>query len=1677
MQEHVHQRELRPTKATSATTTTATTATTATSATTTTATTATTATLATKTTPATSATKKRKERGWEILNPHGAGFEGCLSATDIDAVVAPFLPAERRLAADILFRVRTERIAASSVEEDVKKRLKRVKEVCAPLHVRYHWALAVFSKRGEGIHVQVLDSAPSMATRDDIRRVLGRLHVTTVEFVPCARQPRGSEECGIHVIINTWRSYLGLPPTESQQMDFNHLRGPIGKLAKTCVAEDAWYLAKHLKEGGPGASGTPPREKESAQHHQYRKQTYTNDPYASCRASIGLAGGGGDDAEIITEYGVNRRNYCYIHAATQMVNALDPRYKLPRTIGELRAVRDRVNDFIDATFPGRERFAEGKPFCAGDLAVYLADSRFQFMSASEGAGRVGTGPTLVSGGVRALFEVPRTHYVVGMMVFRGATTDGYAYDGHNVFLRGVPVRASDVVVAWGLLPFTTASSPIAVSAQPVERARHVLMLKRVPVAPEQVASPMKTPLPIVTLKRPSIAVAPATTPLLELAALSAPGGARVKVRLRRASDGPEVEATGVLRHGLRNVRHQTVGFDVPLGAEKCIIRFGPPTPGEPVLIAAEQIERSHPVIPLVWNEVPPRAKKPTTAQPLDQRPAMVKRTVLVQLLRGMRIGDTVLVHWTRRGVAGKWLGRITELGARTTVTFEAQRCPECQEWRRMEATEVDLPAPKTTIFSFEGCAYPTAFNCGCSAIDLSREDEEDDGEERIPVMDPDRATMRNIAHSDVTTVRGDVGRCWAIATGKPGHVHALVWRQLSAGTRKQHTNWLGMIKMMPHDLAKAPLGSAVVEVVLRMANQRGWKWSTVASALSAAASALAGLPIYTMEVAGIDLKKCPQFAAAMRRAQHLARVDTAVGDISTPMELATFDLLTGRTRSDQGIRVPNVRLLLQMCWHFAARVGDMRQVCPADIAFKENRGELVNTSVTFRFGKGAAWWGPYTIHARLPAEVAKNLRATIGEAGRIGDEPLFRLSDQASLSTTVGRLALNLRSIRRGAIMHAASCGVSDEDLQQLSGHKRRDTLMRYLGWGRSSASAQQAATNRAEKQQQMAPRGAGVVEVVQPPKMGLYSGRVGKQGRRVAAAPNFFPKTAPTRASLGLPSDVDTSAWPLHIKSVGSVNWKAIQNMAAGTVLQDEVQKAGEWCNGTTGYGPSFPVVTERIALARFTEDQVRELLTAGKITPYCGPILGAVNAFLVPEPSKKRLRPIFEPWMNRTLDRVKLCDLQYPSRYERRAKARGARYIADFDFAAYFDQFKLAEESRPWFVLRSPVPVNGHRLFALTRMPMGACFAPGVAQVVTWLLVHPIITGKLRVNVDTMIDNVRICSDSPGDFIRAIRMFLERVKMAGITLNNASEWDTTDETILRNCSVTEATTSRLFLGEKYEGGKISNSDGNVEKLQQAMKRYDEVTAGEGTKYTIRHFASLIGLMLFMAHTLDVALAGLFPLLRAYGYIVGHTTGWDAPFTTLSRTIDMQVRSFAQTLLHNEALPLPVVDPPSCRNDDYDAIVIVDASASGWGAYVTFPATGTTWVLRQRWTTTMTRSAHAEPKAALRALFWARQQHPGANVALVTDHIAIATGQRRWSSRYGGFSTSYHLNELYKELYARGTSQVFFVQGENNMADGPSRDPSAQLSLTATRVAVTIPSLTVFAHPYAKQTRPWYCM
>ena len=100
------------------------------------------------------------------------------------------------------------------------------------------------------------------------------------------------------------------------------------------------------------------------------------------------------------------------------------------------------------------------------------------------------------------------------------------------------------------------------------------------------------------------------------------------------------------------------------------------------------------------------------------------------------------------------------------------------------------------------------------------------------------------------------------------------------------------------------------------------------------------------------------------------------------------------------------------------------------------------------------------------------------------------------------------------------------------------------------------------------------------------------------------------------------------------SPRWDAVERLARNTPLAHHVRNARKWIESDADYGIVWvPLAAAQIPLSRFTPDQVDTLVEYGKLRPHRGAIRSFAKGWALPQPAKKRLRPIFEPFVNNTL------------------------------------------------------------------------------------------------------------------------------------------------------------------------------------------------------------------------------------------------------------------------------------------------------------------------------------------------------------------------------------------------------------------------------------------------------------
>ena len=233
-----------------------------------------------------------------------------------------------------------------------------------------------------------------------------------------------------------------------------------------------------------------------------------------------------------------------------------------------------------------------------------------------------------------------------------------------------------------------------------------------------------------------------------------------------------------------------------------------------------------------------------------------------------------------------------------------------------------------------------------------------------------------------------------------------------------------------------------------------------------------------------------------------------------------------------------------------------------------------------------------------------------------------------------------------------------------------------------------------------------------------------------------------------------------------------------------------------------------------------------------------------------------------------------------------------------------------------------------------------------------------------------------------------------------------------------------------------------------------------------------------------EIPLRNHFELVRLFSRLAqaARLDRWDEPVTVLPHMVSVIGAIVGPLLLNTPIRPteIPAIQEDSLQNKFFDAVVVVDASASGFGALVQLQPSGEVLECRRGWANRVPYSAWAEPMAATEIVTWLRLTHPGVKkIAVVSDHGALPLGQRRPLSGNGAFSHAYHLNEFFRILYAEGSDhQVLSVPGALNIADGPSRDTNVGDTTWRVRTLTgyLFPSLHTFHHPYAPtRQRAWW--
>jgi integrase len=276
----------------------------------------------------------------------------------------------------------------------------------------------------------------------------------------------------------------------------------------------------------------------------------------------------------------------------------------------------------------------------------------------------------------------------------------------------------------------------------------------------------------------------------------------------------------------------------------------------------------------------------------------------------------------------------------------------------------------------------------------------------------------------------------------------LVEQGLAPGTRSMHRRAIvELSQAATPTYLQWPLHEFLVHYLTQRQRQLHWAPQTLFRYMANITGALAKLPLYTTSALPIDLRRLPEWQAAMRAAEQDAQKSQPHGQAAA--DAADVEAACEVTDVSTG-------MALKMMWSTCARVGCTTKLRRGDVLLRPD-GAM---DVTFRDGKGVAFRGPYTVPTRIPPHWYPALAAYLASIPRPSDllfpvAPGTHPSDRnrAMLEALrCSRQELNMRAMRRGSLQTMARARVPLELLMVFSGHRNVETLKRYLDWGRLSS-------------------------------------------------------------------------------------------------------------------------------------------------------------------------------------------------------------------------------------------------------------------------------------------------------------------------------------------------------------------------------------------------------------------------------------------------------------------------------------------------------------------------------------------------------------------------------------------------------------------------------------------------
>lgn len=275
----------------------------------------------------------------------------------------------------------------------------------------------------------------------------------------------------------------------------------------------------------------------------------------------------------------------------------------------------------------------------------------------------------------------------------------------------------------------------------------------------------------------------------------------------------------------------------------------------------------------------------------------------------------------------------------------------------------------------------------------------------------------------------------------PQEAMDMAWKGIGEAQRASHQRLLRLLQttMAEHfDLINLPLPMACIKVLVRVRNALKWGAATMAKHAATMSGALNRLDQY-MEGSELPVHLAQysvwtDFIKETKRQERTqkARVPVAAtwADVKRIMESLIH-------RGKHGTAV-----MLLIAWTHAARPGDVWKLKKQDIQITDAR-----VTVLWTRGKVVTTRGPYSTFA-TPGPYHELMTEYLDRIPH--DAPLFPgvwKSQQFLKEVRTYDRALELKSLRRGALQCLSAAGYSESILLLFSGHSTVEMLRRYLGY------------------------------------------------------------------------------------------------------------------------------------------------------------------------------------------------------------------------------------------------------------------------------------------------------------------------------------------------------------------------------------------------------------------------------------------------------------------------------------------------------------------------------------------------------------------------------------------------------------------------------------------------------